>query len=59
MQSAPTDDGGFVVEYRDGGPDSHFATDAPDMSVAHGLVMGRAWETPNWSAGRVWTQMHF
>ncbi|GAA1751124.1 hypothetical protein GCM10009710_33620 [Aeromicrobium alkaliterrae] len=57
VQSAPSLDGGFVVEYREGGPDRHYATRAPDIRVAHGLVTGWAFELPNWNTGSVWTRV--
>jgi hypothetical protein len=38
VQAARSDDGTYVVEYRQGSADEHFQASAPDFSEAHVLV---------------------
>ena len=53
-QTSRNDDGTYVVEYREGGPDRHFATVAPDMRSAHALVTGWAFGLPGWGDSATW-----
>jgi uncharacterized protein (DUF2249 family) len=53
-QVSRNDDGTYVVEYRDGGPDRHFGTVAQDMRSAHALVTGWAFGLPSWRESADW-----
>ena len=53
-QTSRNDDGTYVVEYREGGPDRHFATVAADMRSAHALVTGWAFRLPRWGESVTW-----
>jgi hypothetical protein len=54
VQVSRNDDGRYVVEYRDGGPERHFGTVAPDMRSAHALVTGWAFGLPGWRDSADW-----
>ncbi|WP_436631412.1 hypothetical protein [Actinomadura kijaniata] len=45
---------GFVLEYRDGGPDSHFGAECDDLRRAHQVVTGWAFERDGWKGGLPW-----
>ncbi|WP_067821355.1 hypothetical protein [Actinomadura kijaniata] len=48
---------GFVLEYRDGGPDRHFGTECDDLQCAHRVVTGWALELDEWRNGLAWKQI--
>jgi hypothetical protein len=53
-QTSRNDDGTYIVEYRDGGPDSHYGTVAQDMRAAHALITGWAFGVPGWRDSATW-----
>ena len=53
-QTSRNPDGTYVVEYRDGGPDLHFATVVDDMRSAHEVVTGWVQERPGWRDSATW-----
>lgn len=53
-QVSRNDDGTYVVECRDGGPEHHFGTVAEDMRSAHALVTGWAFGGPDWRDSATW-----
>jgi hypothetical protein len=53
-QTSRNDDGTYIVEYRDGGPDRHFGTVAQDMRSAHALITGWAFGVPGWRDSATW-----
>lgn len=50
---------GFVLEYRDGGPDRHFGTECDDMRLAHQVVTGWAFGFDGWKDDLEWKQVRF
>ncbi|WP_461165005.1 hypothetical protein [Arthrobacter sp. R4-81] len=59
IQSSRNADGTYLVEYRDGTPDQHFSTGAPDMRAAHAVMTSWAFEEPRWRDSYIWTQLRF
>ena len=53
-QTSRNDDGTYIVEYRDGGPDHHYGTTVSDMRTAHALITGWAFGTPGWRESAAW-----
>ena len=53
-QTSRNPDGTYVVEYRDGGPEHHYVTLAPDMRAAHALLTGWAFGVPGWRDSADW-----
>jgi hypothetical protein len=47
-QTSRNDDGTYIVEYRDGGPERHYGTIAQDMRTAHALITGWVFGIPGW-----------
>ncbi|RXZ45838.1 hypothetical protein ESO86_13035 [Agromyces binzhouensis] len=59
IQCRRNDEGRYLIERREGGPDRHYWTTAPDMRVAHELIASWAYNpTPRASAAR-WTKLRF
>ncbi|MDT0202959.1 hypothetical protein [Nocardioides sp. AE5] len=58
-QTSRNKDGSWVVEHRDGSPDRHFGTTAPDMASAHALIAGWAQQAPGWRESATWEQVSF
>ncbi len=58
LQSAKDEDG-FVVEYRDGSPDSHFGAYVSDFRKAHEIATGWAFGLPGWSERASWSRVDF
>jgi hypothetical protein len=54
VQTARHEDGTYVVEYRDGGPEHHHGTLAQGMRAAHALVAGWAFDIPGWRESAAW-----
>jgi hypothetical protein len=54
VQTSRNDDGTYIVEYRDGGPNSHYGTVAQDMRAAHALITGWAFGVPGWRDSATW-----
>lgn len=53
-QTSRNEDGTYIVEYRDGGPDHHYGTVAQNMRAAHALITGRAFGLPGWHDSASW-----
>jgi hypothetical protein len=53
-QTSRNEDGTYIVEYRDGGPERHYATVAQDMRAAHALITGWAFGVPRWRESASW-----
>lgn len=58
-QTSRNEDGSYVVEVREGGPDSHRRAVAPDMRAAHALVAGWAFDLPGWRESASWTPVTY
>ncbi|KRA32626.1 MULTISPECIES: hypothetical protein [unclassified Nocardioides] len=56
-QASRNDDGTYVVEYRDGGPEHHYGTVAADMRAAHALIRGWAFGVPGWRESVRWERV--
>lgn len=56
-QTSRNNDGTYIVEYRAGGAERHFATVAPDMRAAHGLICGWAFELQGWQDTATWRRL--
>lgn len=56
-QTSRNDDGTYIVEYRDGGPERHFGTVAQDMRSAHALATGWAFGVPGWRKSATWQRV--
>lgn len=54
-QALRRDDGSYLVEHREGGPDAHFGTVVADVRAAHALLAGWAFEKDGWSDSATWT----
>jgi hypothetical protein len=52
-------DGTFVVEYRDGEPQAHFGTTAPDERAVLDLLWKWVEGDPSWNDGASWTKVAF
>jgi hypothetical protein len=55
VQAARSDDGAYVVEYRQGRARQHFQTHVGGFLDALALVSGWAFGTPGWHDRAVWT----
>jgi hypothetical protein len=53
-QTSRNEDGTYIVEYRDGGPEHHYGTVAHDMRAAHALITGWAFGDPGWRESTSW-----
>lgn len=53
-QTSRNEDGTYIVEYRDGGPERHYGTVAPDMRSAHALITGWAFAVLGWRDSATW-----
>ncbi|QBR94344.1 hypothetical protein EXE57_05960 [Nocardioides euryhalodurans] len=53
-QTSRNDDGTYLVEYRDGGPDHHYGTTVDGMRAAHALIAAWAFQTPAWREMANW-----
>ncbi len=49
----------FAVEYRDGGPDRHFASLAWSVDEVHRVVLAWIGGEPGWAGTCVWTKVPF
>jgi hypothetical protein len=47
-QTSRTEDGSYIVEYRDGKPEQNYGTAVRDMRAAHSLLTGWAFDLPEW-----------
>jgi hypothetical protein len=45
----------WVVEHREGSPETHVGTTVSDLRAAHQLLTGWAFELPGWADGVTWT----
>ena len=54
-QALRCEDGRYVVEHRDGQPDCHVKTNVGDMRAAHQLMVGWAFQLPDWDSGHDWS----
>ena len=59
IQTLRQEDGSYIVEYREGGQESHLGTTVPDMRTAHRLLTGWAFEQPEWAAGFEWSPVNY
>jgi hypothetical protein len=57
VQAARSDDGTYVVEYRQGSADQHFQTDVADFSEAHVLVTMWAFGMPGLHERATWRRL--
>jgi hypothetical protein len=57
VQAARSDDGTYVVEYRQGSADQHFQASAPDFSEAHALVTMWALGIPGLHERATWRRV--
>jgi hypothetical protein len=57
VQAARSDDGSYVVEYRQGSADQHFQATAPDFREAHALVTMWAFGRPGLLERATWTRL--
>lgn len=53
-QTSRNEDGTYIVEYRDGGPEHHYGTVAQDMRAAHAVITGWAFGVPGWRDSATW-----
>ena len=53
-QTSRNDDGTYLVEYRDGGPDHHYGTTVDGMRAAHALITAWAFQMPGWREMTNW-----
>jgi hypothetical protein len=49
-------DGTYVIEYREGAPERHFETVAPDLRTTYTVLTGWADETADWRDTCEWRQ---
>jgi hypothetical protein len=49
------EDGGYLVEHREGGPEHHVRTLVGDVRAAHQLVVGWAFQLPDWDSDQHWS----
>jgi hypothetical protein len=56
-QAVRSEDGSYVVEYRQGSADQHFQTSAPDYREAHALVTLWAFGRPGLLERAVWHRL--
>lgn len=59
IQCRRNEEGRYLVERREGRPDKHYWTTAPDMRVAHDLIASWAFDPPSTASGAQWTQLRF
>jgi hypothetical protein len=57
VQAARSDDGTYVVEYRQGSADQHFQTNVADFSAAHTLVTMWAFGRPGLHERAIWGRL--
>jgi hypothetical protein len=53
-QALRREDGHYQVEHREGGPDSHVKTSVGDVRAAHQLMVGWAFQLPEWDSEHEW-----
>lgn len=51
------EDGGWLIERRDGAPDRHFAATIADKRAIHEALTGWAFELPGWESKAPWAQV--
>ena len=56
-QTSRNEDGTYIVEYRDGGPENHYGTVAKNMRAAHALITGWAFGLPGWRDSATWERV--
>lgn len=54
VQALRTEDGPWVVEYRQGDLHSHRTAESTDMRTVHRILTGWAFRLPSWSDGVQW-----
>ncbi|HST83129.1 MAG TPA: hypothetical protein VLL08_15450 [Kineosporiaceae bacterium] len=54
-QALRCEDGSYVVEHREGNAEKHYGTVVPDLRSAHALLVGWAFERPDWDNGSSWS----
>ena len=59
IQTMRNEDGGFLVERRDGVPDKHFQTTASDFRHAHALIVAWAFGEPEVATPGEWLPVIF
>ncbi len=57
IQATMSGGGGWHVEYRDGGPDSHFGADCDDLETVHEVMVEWADDSGEWRTRLPWYQM--
>ena len=54
MQAILGDEGGWLLERRDGGPDAHYRASSDDVRTVHAAMTAWAFELPGWANAVVW-----
>ena len=54
IQAIPSDDGGWLVERRDGRSDAHYRAQPADLRTVHAAMTAWAFQLPGWEDAVVW-----
>lgn len=59
MQAVVDANGNFVLEYREGPKENHYATTVEEMRSLHAVMTKWAFDLPGWKDDFVWTPVRY
>jgi hypothetical protein len=59
MQTVTTTTGAFVLEYREGPPETHYSTTIDSMRDVHEVMTKCAFGLPGWRDHLTWTRVRY